>query len=200
LSRVDDARLLGVLGEAHRAGFIGGDSIVDHIAHARRFAAEIGPTDAVLDLGSGGGLPGLVLAWDGPELAVTLVDASSKRCDFLQRAVGRLGIGERVRVRWGRAEVLGREVGLRATQGAVVVRSFGPPGRTAECAAPFLRVGGRLIVSEPPLGADRWPAESLARLGLRPVVGPGVAALRVFQQVEPCPDNYPRRRLDPPLF
>src|SRR5213075_776546 len=120
--------------------------------------------------------------------------------DFLRRAVGRLGLVDRVLVHCGRAEVLGRDPRLRTTQGTVVARSFGPPARTAECAAPFLGVGGRLVVSEPPTGADRWPADGLALVGLRPLAPPLSAGLRVFEQTEPCPDRYPRRRLDPALF
>ena len=147
----------------------------------------------------------MVLAWDRPELAVVLLDANSKRTDFLQRAVGRLGLVERVHVWTGRAELLGREAGRRASQDAVVSRSFGPPSRTAECASPFLRVGGRLVVSEPPVTeqaviGERWPAAGLARLGLRPLGAPSIAGLRIFEQTTPCPDAFPRRRLEPPLF
>jgi 16S rRNA (guanine527-N7)-methyltransferase len=195
-----DQRLVDVLTEATGLGFVGGQSPVAHIEHARRFGDALGPSDTVLDLGSGGGLPGLVLAWDHPDVAVVLLDASSKRCDFLRRAVRRLGLGERVHVWCGRAEVLGRDPSRRASQRLVVARSFGPPSRTAECASPFLRVGGRLAVSEPPLAADRWPTAGLARLGLRPVPEPSVAGLRVFEQAAPCPQEFPRRRLVPSLF
>jgi 16S rRNA (guanine527-N7)-methyltransferase len=195
-----DERLLDVLAEAEGLGLVGGDSLAEHVAHARRFASAVAGADTVLDLGSGGGLPGLVLAWDQPELAVVLLDASSKRGDFLRRAVGRLGLVERVHVWCGRAEVLGRDAGRRGSQAAVVARSFGPPGRTAECASPFLRVGGRLVVSEPPSAGDRWPAAGLARLGLRSVSEPSPVGLRVLEQSTLCPANFPRRRLSPALF
>jgi 16S rRNA (guanine527-N7)-methyltransferase len=195
-----DERLLDVLAEANQLGYVGGDSLNEHVAHARRFAGALAGADTVLDLGSGGGLPGLVLAWDQPGIALVLLDASSKRCDFLHRAVGRLGLVDRVEIWRGRAEVLGRDPLRRATQAAVVARSFGPPGRTAECASPFLRVGGRLIVSEPPGAPDRWPAGGLARLGLRPVGDPAAAGLRSFEQARLCPESFPRRRLTPALF
>jgi 16S rRNA (guanine527-N7)-methyltransferase len=199
LSSVADERLYDVLSEASELGFIGGHSLVDHVAHARRFGDALAGVDTVLDLGSGGGLPGLVLAWDQPDLAVVLLDANSKRTDFLQRAVGRLGLGERVQVWAGRAETIGRDASRRASQAAVVSRSFGSPSRSAECASPFLRVGGRFVVSEPPAVADRWPAAGLARLGLRPV-GERSSGLRFFEQATLCPEVFPRRRLDPPLF
>ena len=66
----------------------------------------------------------------------------------------------------------GREPGLRAGFDGVLARSFGRPAVLAECAAPLLRVGGWLLVSEPPRsdledGQDvRWPAEPLRQLGL----------------------------------
>jgi 16S rRNA (guanine527-N7)-methyltransferase len=195
-----DDRLFDVLTEATRLGFVGGDSVPEHVEHARRFAGAVAGADAVLDLGSGGGLPGLVLAWDQSDLAVVLLDASSKRCDFLRRAIGRLGLAGRVDVWCGRAEVLGRDPSRRGSQAAVVARSFGPPWRTAECGSPFLRVGGRLVVSEPPGAPDRWPAAGPAQLGLRDVSDPSLVGLRVFEQATPCPADFPRRRLAPPLF
>jgi len=91
----------------------------------------------------------------------------------------------------------------------VTARSFGPPAVVAECAAPLLRTGGWLVVSEPPDQSDeeaarRWPAEPLAQLGLRP--GERLQAAfdyRVLSQAEPCPERFPRRNGVParrPLF
>jgi 16S rRNA (guanine527-N7)-methyltransferase len=90
----------------------------------------------------------------------------------------------------------------------VVARSFGSPAVTAECAAPFLEVGGILVVSEPPdRGASvRWPVEGLADLGLAPVASGGHRGRFGYQVVEkqvPTPDRFPRRTGIPakrPLF
>ena len=60
-----------------------------------------------------------------------------------------LWLGDRVEVWCGRAERLGRDAHRRGAFDAVVSRGFGAPAITAECAAPFLRVGGQLVVSEP---------------------------------------------------
>jgi 16S rRNA (guanine527-N7)-methyltransferase len=82
----------------------------------------------------------------------------------------------------------------------------------AECAAPLLKVGGWLVVSEPPRDgpsvaddeASRWPAGSLGQLGLEP--GEPVHEefdYRVLRQAVPCPDRFPRRNGVPakkPLF
>jgi 16S rRNA (guanine527-N7)-methyltransferase len=81
----------------------------------------------------------------------------------------------------------------------VVARSFGPPATVAECAAPFLRVGGVLLVSEPPGAPDRWPAPGLEQLGLVP--GSVVEGIRRLEQVALCPPQLPRRTPGrPPLF
>jgi 16S rRNA (guanine527-N7)-methyltransferase len=98
---------------------------------------------------------------------------------------------------------------LRAAFDVVVARSFGPPPVVAECAAPFLRTGGVLVVSEPPVGSGRgsaidhaelpvpnprWPAGPLAALGLHPT---GLVRNRfgyqVLHQVSVCPERFPRR-------
>lgn len=126
--------------------------------------------------------------------SIVLVDASERRTTFLQRAVDRLGASH-VTVRRDRAEIVGRDPALRGAVDLVVARSFGPPAVTAECAAPLLRVGGRLIVSDPPdVSHGRWSPPVLARLGLgapRRVRVP--AAFTVIEQSAPCPDRFPRR-------
>ena len=190
--------LAAVLARSQALGFLGPGEPAFHVEHARGFGDELGDAATVVDLGSGGGVPGLVLAVEHPDRRFLLLDAMTKRCRFLEAAVDELGLGGRVVVRCGRAEVLGREAELRGTIDAVVSRSFGPPAVTAECAAPLLCVGGRLIVSEPPeedRSTARWDADRLALLGLcddgrRRHRG---AAYRVLVQLGPCPSEYPRR-------
>ena len=114
-----------------------------------------------------------------------------------------------------RAELLGRDERYRGGFAAVISRSFGPPAITAECGAPLLEVGGRLIVSEPPgqastgdanalPAAERWPAEECEKLGLSPELGIREAfGFAILRQVSPCSDRYPRRPGIPakrPLF
>ena len=193
---------MAVLEEARALGFLGPAPVGPHVEHARGFAAAAGaPPGRACDLGSGGGLPGLVLALGWPASSWVLLDANRRRSAFLARAVASLGLEQRVEVHCARAEEAGREPGVRAAFDLVVARSFGPPPATAECAAPLLRVGGRLVVSEPPEPAERWPAAGLALLGLRRLPGP--PAYAVLEQAEPCPDRFPRRTGIPakrPLF
>jgi 16S rRNA (guanine527-N7)-methyltransferase len=207
-------QLLEVLEWSRSLGFLGPGSVRAHVEHALGFSAGVDRTPArFLDLGSGGGVPGLVLASVWEDAEAVLLDARRRRCDFLMEAVRDLGMGGRVGVECARAEEAGRRDGMRAAFDMVVARGFGPPAVTAECGGPFLRVGSVLVVSEPPLhgagdadavDAARWPADELANLGLAP--GPAWAVGYRFQalrQVEPCPARFPRRPGIPakrPLF
>ncbi len=159
----------------------------------------------VFDLGSGGGLPALPCALAVPGWSWVLVESQLRRADHLVSACRRLGLTDRVEVLHRRAENVGRDPGRRSTADVVTARSFGLPAVVAECAAPLLGVGGRLLVSEPPSRSDRWPTDGLAVLGLSPAVpieADGLAFVELFQQA-PCPPEYPRRPGIPrksPLF
>src|SRR5690606_22638322 len=145
-----------------------------HLEHARAYLPELGDAGVVMDLGSGGGVPGLVLAHDRPQPHVVLPDAMETRCRVLEWAVDALDL-HNTHLKCGRAEERARDPELRGKFGLVVARSFAAPPVLAECAAGFLRVGGRLVVSEPPVDAaargseERWPEQPLEDLGLRAV-------------------------------
>jgi 16S rRNA (guanine527-N7)-methyltransferase len=196
-----------VLARSHVLGFLGPGDPMFHVEHARGFADELGASTLVIDLGSGGGVPGLVLALLDDRRYV-LVDAMRKRCDFLELAVEMLGLRDRVEVVCARAEEVGRRADRRGVADAVVARSFGQPALTAECAAPLLRVDGRLVVSEPPdaeRSDARWDPVGLDRLGLvdRGRRTHGASGYRLLVQARVCPDEYPRRTGVPakrPLF
>ena len=155
--------------------------------------AALGDEGRGLDLGSGGGVPGLVLAARLPGWRWTLLDAARRRVAFLQVTIRDLGLEARAEAVRGRAEEIGADAAWRQAFDAVAARSFGPPSMTAEAAAPFLRVGGALLVAEPPDGIDRWPVEEQAvglRYASRTAAVGGIAVLR---QARRCPDEYPRR-------
>ena len=159
------AELFAVLEDAQRLGFLGARPIREVIEHARGFvrAIEHRPSiRTVLDLGSGGGVPGLVIAHDLPSTHVTLLDRRAKRTDALERYVRRLGWQDRV-------SVLCQDVATFEVDppfDAVVARGFGPPVFTLTAAARLVRPGHPIVVSEPP-DVDRWEAALLHRLGLR---------------------------------
>jgi 16S rRNA (guanine527-N7)-methyltransferase len=198
--------VLVVLGEARRRGFLGPGPLEPLVEHSVAFAeaAEAvtsGVPEEVVDLGSGGGVPGLLLGARWHHAKVTLVEGSARRGEFLAEAVDRLGWkGGHAEVVIRRAEDVGRVAAWREQAGLVVARSFGSPPVTAECAAPMLRLGGWLLVSEPPpevreASGVRWPVDGLRRVGLEPdapvrVRGFGFQPIR---KAAPCSDRYPRR-------
>ena len=190
-----EPRLLEVLAEAQRRGFIGPGPLPPHVARSHGFAEAVGD-DAVthvVDLGSGGGLPGLVLAGDWPTTRLRLLDANQRRCEFLGWAVGWLGLAERVVVDHRRAEEVGRDAERRGEADVVVARAFGRPAVTAECAAPLLREGGLLVVGEPPEdGVGRWDVAGLKGLGLTLDEIQFPTFVRIRQAVA-CPERFPRR-------
>lgn len=160
----------------------------------------------VVDLGSGGGLPGLVLAEIWTDVQVVLLDAHGRRCAFLTRTVQQLRWEDRVTVVCERAEESGRGP-LRERAHVVTARSFGPPAVTAELGGALLAVGGRLVVSEPPGAPDeRWSAPVLrAELSLDVAAGREVDGrwYRTLTKVGPLSDRYPRpvgRPTKRPLF
>jgi 16S rRNA (guanine527-N7)-methyltransferase len=191
--------LIDVLERSQELGFLGPNPVEAHVAHALGFAGLVEkPPARFLDLGSGGGVPGLVLAVEAwPSATGVLLDAGERRVAFLEEAVEGLGLTSRLTVVRSRAETAGRDEALRGSVDVVVARSFAAPPVTAECAAPFLRAGGTLVVSEPPaeLGrGDRWPAPGLALVGLEPVAAVAEPhAFRSFRQEIPCSERYPRR-------
>src|SRR3954471_13072331 len=95
----DDAALLVVLESLRDRGALGEPSLPRAVAHAEAFLAPIAPGAATLiDLGSGGGLPGLVLADRLPTTEIVLTERRERRADLLRLAVTRLGWDGRVTV------------------------------------------------------------------------------------------------------
>lgn len=107
----------------------------------------------------------LAVWWPGSTWV--LLDGSEWRAVFLEDVVETLGVADRVSVVHDPAEDHARTEGARGRFDLVVARSFGPPSVVAECGSAFLREGGRLVVSEPPVvDTTRWPTTELAALGL----------------------------------
>jgi 16S rRNA (guanine527-N7)-methyltransferase len=152
--RPHDDLLIDTLRSAQRVGALGDRPVDEVVEHARAFGrALVDVRGTVVDLGSGAGVPGLVLAVDRPDLRIVLVDRREKRTDLLRRAVRRLDLGGRVSVRTIDAER------LAATEpgafDAAVARGFGPPELTLRLAARLVRAGGAVVISEPPAGDER---------------------------------------------
>jgi 16S rRNA (guanine527-N7)-methyltransferase len=160
---------------------------VDAVREARRIA----------DLGSGAGLPGLVLAIARPEAEVVLVESVGKKCAWLARTIEDLGL-QNVRVACARAEEL--------DEGAfdvVAARALASLSVLCEYAAPLLREGGSLVAwkgavdaAEEADGLHAAEVLGLERVEVR-AVEPYPASerrtLHVFRKLAPTPAGYPRR-------
>lgn len=186
---VDHDELLRVLAEAQRIGTLGSTPISETIRHSARFADTL-PADVarVIDLGSGAGVPGLIVAIMRPTVQFALVDRRTKCADALQRAVHALGLSDRVTVRCADAEDLSRLPDWRRSFDAAISRGFGPPLTTLTLSALFVRVGGSVVMSEPPDHLpDRWAGIELTERGLS---GPRrVGPLAVFHVEHRSPDS-----------
>ncbi len=151
----------------------------------------------IVDLGSGAGPPGLVLAIARPEAEVVLVESVGKKCAWLERTVEELGV-ENVRVVCARAEELDE-----APFDVVTARALGALPVLCEYAAPLLREGGSLVAwkgaVEAQEEADGLHAAEVLGLELvevRAVVpykGSERRTLHVFRKISPTPPGYPRR-------
>ncbi|MEN9822029.1 MAG: putative ribosomal small subunit methyltransferase [Actinomycetota bacterium] len=176
-----DPALLAALSTIRDRGPIGEASLESAIDHADQYVAVLPPDATELaDLGSGGGLPGLVIAVRRPDLRITLVERRATRADLLRRAVSSLGLSGRVTVVAADASQVAAD---RPREFDVVTaRSFAAPPITARWAGELLKDGGRLIVSEPPIDdPSRWPAPLLESCGL---VDEGRSAgVRTFRRI-----------------
>ncbi len=163
--------LLRILGEAQRIGALGSSPLFEIIRHASWFADAI-PVGAreVVDLGSGAGVPGLIVAVTRPDLRVTLVDRRQKRVDALIRAIALLDKGDQVVVVCADVNKIRTELSWQGRFDAAISRGFGPPVQTLAWSAQLVRDGGVVVISEPPIETeDRWEGVDLSALG---VIGP----------------------------
>lgn len=132
---------------------------------------------SVADVGSGAGLPGLLLALARPDLTVTLVEPMARRCAFLEEAVACTGTGGRVRVLRARAEELTR---LEPGFDVVVARAVARLPRLLAMLLPLCRPGGQVLAIKG-AGLDEEVGEAVAVLS-----GPTVRVWDVVQLALPA--------------
>jgi len=122
----------------------------------------------VLDVGSGGGFPGVPLGILRPDARIDLVDATRKKCEFLEAAVAAVGLRD-ARVHWCRIESPGDSLRARAAFDVAIARAVGNTEIVVPAARRLLRDGGRLWRFVPPgtPGSRPWPPEGAAVTALR---------------------------------
>jgi 16S rRNA (guanine527-N7)-methyltransferase len=153
--------------------------LLDDALRATELVRELdGP---IVDVGSGGGSPGIPLAAALPEREVTLLEAERRKCDFLERWAP-----PNARVVWGRAEEQETDA-----YGVALAKALASPPVAAEWCLPLVRPGGAVVL---------WlgPQADLAPVGrVSALVGGGLpeerAGLVVLRKVAPTPPRFPRR-------
>ncbi len=165
------------------------------------FLAELPEGSRVADLGSGGGAPAMPLAIVLPGLRFTLIEATSKKVDYLREAARALGLAN-VEVIAERAETLGQDHRThRAAYDALTARALGRLAVVAELAAPLLKVGGiGLFIKGAQADEEIREAEgamkalALSWAGTHPTPTGRVV---VLEKTAPTPRLYPRRPGEP---
>jgi 16S rRNA (guanine527-N7)-methyltransferase len=163
--------------------------------------AELASATAIADVGAGAGLPGLVLAATLPEARVDLIESVGRKCEFMRRAVERMGIGN-ARVVCERSESWAAGDGREAYD-AVTARAVGRLATIAELASPLLREGGGVVAWKGRRDADEEAELERAaqRLAIEPLevrwVGPYAGSrnrhLHSMRKAGPTPAGLPRR-------
>lgn len=152
----------------------------------------------VLDLGSGAGFPGVPMKLVRPDIRLTALDSSGKKCAFLRALTARIGVGAEILE--GRAEETGRGT-RRASFDVVVTRAVAELRVLAELGLPLLKTGGKLIAykGRPDLeeitAGDR-AASALGGLAaelVRTATGPEARTLVIYSKTGETPSKYPRR-------
>jgi 16S rRNA (guanine527-N7)-methyltransferase len=165
---------IGDWDEAHRV------LLQDSLRAADVIARFDGP---IVDVGSGGGAPGLPLAATFPEREVVLLEANRRKCAFLEDVSGEFS---NVRVVWGRAEEQGVD-----HFGVAVAKALAPPPVAAEWCLPLVVPGGAAVLYAGPTAETDRVADVAKQLAGRLVESP--PGLLVLAKVGPTPPGFPRR-------
>ncbi len=130
-----------------------------HILDSLSLLPHLGEAKTVIDIGSGGGLPGIPLAIARPDLRVTLLEATGKKAGFLRQAIADLRL-DHVQVVNDRAERVGQQSKYRQKFDRVIARAVGPLNVMLEYTMPLAAVGGSVLAMK-----GRKAAEELEQAG-----------------------------------
>jgi 16S rRNA (guanine527-N7)-methyltransferase len=135
----------------------------------------------VVDVGSGGGAPGIPLAHALPEREVVLLEAERRKCEFLEQWAP-----PNARVVWGRAEE--QELDWA---GVAVAKALAHPPTAAEWCLPLVREGGAVVLWVGP-SADKDRVGRVAER-IAGALEPAPDGFLVIRKLGPTPDGFPRR-------
>ena len=135
----------------------------------------------VVDVGSGGGAPGIPLAYALPEHEFVLLETERRKCDFLERWAP-----ANARVVWGRAEEQETD-----WAGVALAKALAPPPVAAEWCLPLVRAGGIAILWVGETAEPERVARVAERLAAEPAASP--PGLLILSKLAPTPPGFPRR-------
>lgn len=130
------------------------EHIADSLSLVKYINASPNGNNRLIDIGSGAGFPGMILAIAMPELKVTLVESIEKKCNFLQQCIKTMSMEERVTVLNERAEILSRTKEWREQFSYATARAVGNFSLIAELALPFLHLGGQILAQRSKLQVE----------------------------------------------
>ena len=136
-----------------------------------------------MDVGSGGGTPGIPLAASFPDRSVTLLEAERRKCEFLERWTSDL---PNLEVVWGRAEEQPCE-----QYGVALAKALAPPPTAAEWCLPLVRDGGAVVLWVGPSAEPDRVERVAERIAGEPVDAPD--GFLVIRKTGPTPPGFPRR-------
>lgn len=169
-----------------------------HVKDSLHSVSLLPEAGSVIDVGSGGGLPGIVWAICRPDLAVTLLDSSRKKCRALSDISAALNL-QNVSVVWERCEE--HALSARERYSLASARAVAHAGVLAEYLSPLAQRGGRLFAFKGPKGADelaevgdKWKELGLSRPRILPYgSGDRKYFFVIWEKNTPCPSAYPRK-------
>lgn len=178
--------------------------LIKHILDSLLVDRFLGVTEGarVADLGTGGGLPGLVLAILHPEAKFFLVDSVQKKIACVGEFASALGLGN-VRGVSERLEVLGQDKNFRETFDIVIARALAPLPVLLELALPLVRVGGTFAalkgpgyleeISDSGAAAQQFKIDLPRAERYELPKGTGKRYVLIFDKKKPTPPQFPRR-------
>lgn len=164
-------------------------------------AARVLPEGLIVDLGTGGGVPGIPLALACPDTRWWLIEANQRKAGFVRSVLEPLGLSNRVQVLSERSEVLAHDPAYRGRAQACVAKALAPLAVLIELGLPFLDRGGTLVAFKGPAGLAEEEASLVALRQLKGVLDERVEYqldgrsryLCRVRKVGPTPRAYPRR-------
>ena len=160
---------------------------------------HLGDATKIVDVGSGGGLPGLPLKIARPELTVTLVESDQDKAAFLVRACAALGLHD-VEVVAKRAEEVGQDPHYREAFDLAVARALAPMPVLVELCLPLVKIGGRLLAQKTSSEDVERAARAIEAMGgalnhvaAAPSTARGAGTVVIIDKLRPTAPAYPRR-------